>query len=328
MKISDLILFLKSRTGRDSKKAFFARLLRLAVLSCYVPSWKIKLWNLKRQYPTGQLPRQVGRNMMLLDLADKGIHSHLAVNGIREPYITQALRSRLQKGEVVVECGANIGYYALQEARLVGEAGYVYAVEPVLASLNRLKENILANGLTNIKTYSCALGNRNGRGVIKFGTESNLATMADATPFRKFRDGYEVGMLTLDTFLEDKRQPTYLRMDVEGYEYEILKGARQLLASNIPLRMFIEMHFNILGQEKVKALGELLKTAGFEVEVASLEPHPMVYGAWLGGKVIKQLDKAIGFPTGYVPLTIDDLCNDKRIISGQIEWLEVLFKRG
>jgi len=153
--------------------------------------------------------------------------------------------------------------------------------------------------------------------------ESNLCSLS---AIRQHGGSCNVPISTLDKFMEGRPYPSVVRMDVEGHEYEIVKGMTGILAQDKPLVLFIELHLEILGG-RVKELARILKDAGFEVISASVEPHPAVMRFKLGAKLTALCDKQIGAPQGYISLTIDDLINNELYSSGQIEWLEVIFRR-
>jgi protein-L-isoaspartate O-methyltransferase len=79
---------------------------------------------------------------MYLRIRDKGVSRQLALVGVREKFSTETLQGELREGDCVVDIGANIGYYALMEARLVGSYGKVYAIEPVSYNFQLLENNI------------------------------------------------------------------------------------------------------------------------------------------------------------------------------------------
>ncbi len=323
MKNTDLVKFLVQRLKRDKPKAFFFRLLRMAIILPY----KVRMalwWRDCQELINGSFVATIQGSKMKLG-SEGGISRDLLYNGLREPYATKKFSRYIKPGDVVIDIGANIGYYALQEARLVGEYGKVYAIEPVGESVRRLKNNIALNYYRNIEVFEMAVGDRNGDATLFVNEESNLSGLSDIA-HRDYQQCCLVPLITLDKFIEGKRHPDVIRMDVEGYEYEIVKGMKGLLMQDIPLILFIEFHLDILG-EKVKWLARLLRDGGFEVVKTSVEPHPAVMKSQLGIALTAFCDKQIGAPQGYFPLTIDELINNDLYSSGQVEWLEVIFGR-
>jgi len=323
MKNTELIKFLINRMKKDSPKAFLFRLIRMAVILVY----KIKMamwWGKISPMLNGSFVATIQGSRMKLS-NEGGISRDLIYNGLREPYATKTFSKLIKPGMMVVDIGANIGYYALQEARIVGPEGKVYAIEPARDSVKQLKANIKLNNYTNIEVFEMAIGDRNGTATLQVNEQSNLTSIGNIS-HRNCKESYEVPISTYDMFLWDDAKPDIIRMDVEGYEWNIIKGMGETLCGNKPLTIFIELHLDILGN-KVKELAMILKTANFKIISASLEPHPAVMKFNLGKSLTAFCDKQIGFPQGYGPLKIQDLIENDIYSSGQIEWLEVIFKR-
>jgi len=131
----------------------------------------------------------------------------------------------IKEGDIVVDIGANIGYYTLIFSRIVG-LGKVYAFEPETANFDLLNKNISENKLDNILPYKLALSNKSGVGALKFGehTHGGGTILEDGRNF-----GEEaVDVATLDEFFAGKRVD-FIKMDVEGGEFNILKGGEETL---------------------------------------------------------------------------------------------------
>ncbi len=208
----------------------------------------------------GKIIKNIQGSKMYLDLKDYGIARELAVYGVHEKNSTEELKKILKPGMKVLEIGANIGYYALLEAKIVGEKGWVYAFEPSPYNFNLLKENIKLNGYKNIEIYQKAVGGKGGKMKFFLSPYSNLSGFIKRNGKEK---AIEVEVIKLDEFLKEKKID-FLRMDIEGYEIEVLKGAKKTLSSvNKPKYIFIEIHSELLhkknssGEEIVRYLEKL-----------------------------------------------------------------------
>jgi FkbM family methyltransferase len=202
---------------------------------------------------------KVNNSKMMLYPKRGDINTDLYLYRKREPICTEYLINSgiIQRNDVVLDIGANIGYYALVESKLVGENGRVYAVEPVKSTYNLLKKNIELNKSKNISTYNYAFGDKNSDSNIYVSSKSNLCAMTREATGGKIITVQEVKVLTVDEFVKDKPPPTLVRMDVEGYEYEVIKGMTQTLKGKT--KILLELHPNMLGFES-KKLDELLQT--------------------------------------------------------------------
>jgi FkbM family methyltransferase len=224
----------------------------------------------------GELPEsatvEVNNSRMLLFPRKGAIHQDLFVYRKREPISTDYLiKSRiLKKGDTVLDIGANIGYYVLIESQLVGENGKVYAVEPVRGNFDLLKKNVLLNNLKNVDTFQLAFGEDNKESTIYVSNFCNLSSMKKNTTIGKIIDAQSVTEQTVDTFLKNKVSPSLIRMDVEGYEYEILKGMLQTLKGKV--RILAELHPCNLYEEKIKEIFQILTQNNFYVRFAVYEP--------------------------------------------------------
>lgn len=221
------------------------------------PSRVLKYW-WYRLRGNNMVLETVQGSLMRLDLTDRGVHTELFLsNGIRESQATKYLQSILQPDWTVVDIGANIGYYALMEARVCKK---VYAIEPEPNNFHNLLYNIDLNSYVNIDAYNLAMGDRNGHATLELGKASNWNRISDSGDIT-------VSMLTLDTFLLDRRID-FVRMDVEGYEMSILRGMALTLKHNPNLRMFIEVHRDCLRRygDSQEELMQYLASFDFSIE--------------------------------------------------------------
>jgi FkbM family methyltransferase len=138
----------------------------------------------------------------------------------------------LKPGDLVVDVGANIGLYSVAIARLVYPSGKVFSFEPASESFMALLDHVRRNNLANmIEAYMCVIGDQPGGciftqdgvlGTNRIGGSKSQSKNAK-TVFREVR--------TLDQFFNQKRLlPDFIKIDVEGYEMSVLKGAQEILS--------------------------------------------------------------------------------------------------
>lgn len=220
----------------------------------------------------GEIVRNIKDNKMVLDLNDLGISRELALYKIHEKNSTKQLEKILRPGMNIVEIGANIGYYALIEAKLIRGQGYIYAFEPSPYNLNLLKRNTDLNNYHNVEIYPKAVGAMKGREKFFIASRSNLSgfikreDMSDMYG-EKGKDSIDVEIVKLDDFLKDKKVD-FIRMDIEGYEKEALKGLETTLNSeNVPKYLFIEIHSVLLHKKNSSAeeIIRYLEESGYSV---------------------------------------------------------------
>jgi FkbM family methyltransferase len=135
----------------------------------------------------------------------------------------------VKPGDIIVDAGANIGYYTIIGSRLVGDAGKVYAFEPEPESFALLQKNVRLNGLTNVVLEQKALSNR--KGIVKlFIAPLNKGDHRIYQPEGESRPSVDVEAVRLDEYFQDpKRRIDLLKMDTQGAEGRILEGTTGLL---------------------------------------------------------------------------------------------------
>ena len=192
---------------------------------------------------------------MYIDLTDSGFSRTIFYRGVHEPLTTRLIKEEVKPDMVVLDVGANMGYYVLLEARAVGENGSVYALEPVPATFQILQRNVHLNRLSNVHLFQMALGAEDGEATMYVMEKLNWSHLAhDRWPSQRMerlraqaRATIQVPLRTLGTFLQEAAIPrvNFLRMDVEGFEVDIIQGgldALARLATTGPLKLFMEVH--------------------------------------------------------------------------------------
>ena len=140
----------------------------------------------------------------------------------------------------IAEVGANIGYYALMEASIIGNKGKIYAIEPFPPNYELLKKNIELNSYGDIvDLHNIAISNEPGITKLYLNDKHNLCNMLESGNCEGF---VEVETKTLDDFIKGKKLPDMIRMDIEGYEYYVLEGMKKTLKDCETCKMFIEVH--------------------------------------------------------------------------------------
>lgn len=205
--------------------------------------------------------KEINQIKMNLDLNDSGISKDLLLAGIREPRHTDLIKDIVKPGDIVFDIGANIGYYALLESRLVGPNGKIYAIEPVPTNVELLKNNIKLNNFNNIEVFQLAISDKDGENQIYLSEKSNWCSMINNS---EKTGSIPVKTAKLDTFVRGKKFPDLVRMDVEGYEIEIINGMDEMLSASNPLKVIIEMHCCMLNDLGF-GLIEKMEKYGFKI---------------------------------------------------------------
>ena len=164
-----------------------------------------------------------------------------------------------KEGDVVVDIGAAFGYYTILSSKKVGLDGKVVAIEAQPDCFEMLNQNIRLNGLANVITLNYAVYSKRSR-LKLYDSYSIMQERAE-----KISQYVEVNASTLDYLLFELLKITkvdWIKIDVEGAEYEVIKGACKILSNSNDIRLLIEIH----SQKNYNLVIESLVSCGFKVE--------------------------------------------------------------
>jgi FkbM family methyltransferase len=162
---------------------------------------------------------------------------------INEPELFHFLRTNIRRGDCVFDVGSFVGAYAVFEGRWVGTTGQVLAFEPYRPSFELMNRHLRMNNSAQVTPLCCALGATPGSSELDtFSDEPYRNMIAAGVPSAGRRCNTVVD--TLDAVCaREKRLPNWIRMDVQGMEFEVLRGAREVLReAGDRIRIVAEMH--------------------------------------------------------------------------------------
>jgi FkbM family methyltransferase len=187
-------------------------------------------------------------------------------SGPYERRFCEALLATVRSGDHVWDVGANVGFYTRQFSKLVGDAGSVSAFEPVPASYAA----ITGLNLPNVHGFNLALGDSEGTLPMTISLDPQSTTHSLVNPCEDGVDHIEVRVTTGNAILStgSSPAPNLVKVDVEGYEEEVLKGMTAVLARQECRAVFVEVHFGILDarghRQAPAAIERMLQSLGFE----------------------------------------------------------------
>ena len=211
------------------------------------------------------LAKVVGQGSMIVDVPKYGYKSYcctwsnfndLMIMTVHEDDLLQLFRPT--KGDVIVDVGAYLGRYTLTSSNLVGKSGKVVAIEGDPSHYEILKKNLKLNKVSNVTAISCMVGSEDM--YLFVGSEDNYLTVISKDmhtnyqddSYRKFNESgiaqignTIVNLNTLDNLLIKEHgisEVNWMKIDVEGAELEVLKGAHNILSNSKRINLLIEIH--------------------------------------------------------------------------------------
>ena len=165
---------------------------------------------------------------------DRGVERALYLTGSYEAGTLDVMRASLRKGDTFIDVGANIGVMSLFASKIVGEDGAVYSFEPEPETFMILTENIRMNKVGNVHAHNIGLGDSKGQSLIYTNPFAGRGSASLVRPLgQDTARAYEIRVETLDGLVASNNLSgvRMLKIDVEGWELHVLKGAESLLRS-------------------------------------------------------------------------------------------------
>jgi FkbM family methyltransferase len=161
---------------------------------------------------------------------------HLYYFGVYEPQVSRLLKKFLEPGMIFYDIGANFGYYSLLASKAVSKEGIVYAFEPQKGCCRFLLKNIKVNKLYNVRLYRCALSDRIEKKKIYQLSRTNVGQASLSRKGLSAFGSENVNCCSIDSLIESKEilPCNAMKIDVEGGELNVLKGAVSHLSNNPP----------------------------------------------------------------------------------------------
>jgi len=220
--------------------------------------------------------REVERNGVnyILDLSDM-VDWHIYF-GFKE-IARQELLGMMNKGDTIIDIGANVGDVSLHAAKIIGDKGSVHSFEPDPINFQRLSKNWKNNHFSNIVLNNLGIGNEKGSfnlAIVREGNQGmNRIVASDASDINSNR----IDVITLDSYVRenDLKKVDLIKIDVEGFEMNVLKGSKEVINAFRP-SFFIELDDSNLREQgsSAKELVELLE--GYDYQIRNAESKEQI----------------------------------------------------
>lgn len=223
---------------------FFCRYLPIPRMKSFAFRTGLRIMRLSRKLPDNILVCVKGGRKFYIDL-NESMYRKLYFFGIYEPNETRALSRIIRPGDVVIDIGANFGWYTTLFSDLIGKQGEIHSFEPVSQIFYELQRNVKLNSsYNNFFLNQQALGDKVCMIQIHVFSELPCGHASISLLDRNDYTSYDCSMTTLDNYLS-KRHMTNVQLikcDVEGAEMLVIKGAKSLLSSLKPPMWLLEIN--------------------------------------------------------------------------------------
>jgi FkbM family methyltransferase len=212
-----------------------------------VERWRAwRRWDYLRKARTGRVMTFAFPRSLEIKLHPEGVGPERLYTRLEDMTDYALVSQYLKLGMQVIDVGANIGLYSILTDKCVGKDGHIWAFEPSSESHQRLLRNLELNSVTTVTPVKLALADKHGLELIlrrdaiaRDGdrylgelTKSNITTPGDSET---------VSITTLDHYFGlNQSHFDFIKIDVEGAEYAVLRGARRLLTSNPEVVLMLE----------------------------------------------------------------------------------------
>ena len=190
---------------------------------------------------------------MLCDARDHALLANLMEAGELEPGTRILIERIIKPGDVYIDVGANIGMHSIAAARAMSGQGRIFAFEPFEPTRKLLERNLWLNGALSISEIShYALSDTAGSHKLHLGATSGHHSLYELeTPTFATTTSVEISTVTLDEFLPEDLTVKLLKIDAEGAEIDVMKGARRLLAANPQMLLIVELGLSHLKRNTI-----------------------------------------------------------------------------
>ncbi len=175
-----------------------------------------------------------------LFLSKKGLALSISHYGTYEELESKIMEEKIEMGNIVVDVGANIGLHTLNMARIVGNTGQVFAFEPDPSNFEILGKNVKINNYQNIILEKKAIGDKHGRTTLYQSDHPGKHRIFPQTEQAKSQ--VQVELTNLDNYFDSDMidKINFIKIDVEGLEFSVLKGMKNILKNSKKIKILFE----------------------------------------------------------------------------------------
>ncbi|MDQ5957612.1 MAG: hypothetical protein QG614_587 [Patescibacteria group bacterium] len=226
--------------------------------------WKNKLNNFKA--PTVKEVNASGvKFQILIDPENGTVDNEIFLAGVYEPHFLSVIKEHLKEGGTYVDIGSNIGQHALFSSVVVGNTGKVIAFEPVKRIYEQFLKSVDINNFKNIILYNNGCGERVENLPI-YSSNENAGASSVLSSDNKQKIG-DIDIIVPDDILIKEDKISLIKIDVEGFELEVLQGLKNTISKFKPI-IFIEYspyYYRMKDANKGKEIIQFLKSFNYNI---------------------------------------------------------------
>ncbi len=207
-----------------------------------------------------------------------------------EAEVKKAFLNNIKENDTVFDCGASIGEFSLIAAKKVGSNGKVFSIEPFKKAAILLRQNFQLNNFQNFTIIEKAISDKPGKTLLYENPVSGTGVLDTTITKRKLNDASEVIVTTIDDTISsfNIEKINMLKIDVEGFEFEVLKGCKNSFNNKKISNIIIEIHLDFLKKKNLdeKIIYDFLRDNGYDIKVLDT-PDELNHAFHIIAKLIK-----------------------------------------
>lgn len=212
------------------------------------------------------IPLKLGDDIIYINSINRFIAKILWESDCISKLEPELCRKTIKNGMTVLDVGANIGFYTMLFAKLVGKEGKVFAFEPDPNNFRLLKKNIETNKYTNVICINKAVSNQTAAGTLYI-SEEHHGDHRIFDPDDK-RTAIDIKTVSIDDFISEDTAVDFIKMDIQGAESSALEGMEKTLKKSQHISIISEFCPSMLKKAKTDPMALLIKIKelGFNIK--------------------------------------------------------------
>lgn len=204
------------------------------------------------------------KSKIILPTNDDGLTRDIVLDKIRELSETELFIKMVKPNMNIIDIGSNLGYYLLLGSKLT--KGKIYGVEPNPQTFSYLKRNVKLNNLNNIELFNMGISNKKNTLPFYISKRWNWSRFKIFPDFKD--DIIKVKNIMVDSLdnLFGEEKIDVIRMDVEGYEMNIIAGMNKIVKNNPNLIIFMEYHSQFFNNSERRKFVKWIDDNNFKIK--------------------------------------------------------------